>query len=110
MGVPLQCVHVPLYSVCALWYICKLRNRSKVRQYSRKSGIVVDSKDAKQRSHSSNSANSNSKSGDGYRNETDMTYNRRGPHNKQRNAEVQLMMTDGTYVRRMKGKGKGGKR
>merc|ERR1719219_1300395 len=105
LGAIAVCACSTLLGVCALWYICKLRNRHKVRQYSRRSGIVVDHKDAKQRSHSSNSANSNSKSGDGYANEPNATYNSRGPHNKQRNSEVQLMMTDGTFVRR-KGRNK----
>merc|ERR1712113_1079594 len=78
-----------IFGGCTLWYICKFRKNKRIRNYSRRSGIVVDHQDAKQMSHSSNSANSNSKSGDGYINEPHNTYNSRGPHNRHKNSEVQ---------------------
>jgi len=95
------CACSTILFTCTLWYICKLRRRNKVRSQFRRTGIIVDGQSAKQMSQSSNSANSNrtnSKSGDGYANDPDTTFNRYRPQRE----EVELMQTDGSYVRRKK--------
>jgi len=113
IGAIAVCACSTVMAGCTLWYICKLRRRGKVRSQFRRTGIIVDHQDAKQMSNLSNSANSNSKSGDGYRDEPDTT----GTHyndvhrarNRQRSGdreEVQLMQTDGTFVRRKRYKKK----
>jgi len=106
IGAIAVCACSAVLSVCTVWYLCKLR-RNKTRRQFRRTGIIVDHRDAKQMSNLSNSANSNSKSGDGYRDEPDTTgthYNDHCARTRGRRSgdreEVQLMMTDGTFVRR----------
>merc|ERR1719229_1640327 len=102
------CLCSTVLSVCVCWYVCKLRRKSRLKSFRQRAGVGQGDRQMSNLSGDSGSSRTASKSGDGYKDDPDTTglhynLNTRTISRPQRE-EVKLMMTDGTYVRRKKGK------
>jgi len=96
VGAVAVCCCSTVFAVCTLWYICKLRRRHKTRRECQRDGVIFGA-ESKLSASSNLTSSANSKSGDGYGDDHEMT-----GHRPQRE-EVQLMMTDGSFVRKKRG-------